>query len=199
MGGKTGIVEPDKVTDEYLKNRTNKSYTKFTTDLDAPSLNTIDIDVSDLEPQVACPNYVDNVKPASEVEDVEIDQVFIGSCTNGRLKDLEQAARVLKGNKIKDGVRTLVIPASRTIYQQALKEGLMDIFVEAGALVCNPCCGPCLGGHIGLIGDGEVSLSTSNRNFKGRQGSPEGKVYLSSPIVAAESALTGHITAPEKK
>ncbi len=198
MGGKTGIVEADKVTDEYLKNRTNKSYTKFTTDLDAPSLNTIDIDVSNLEPQVACPNYVDNVKPASEVEDVEIDQVFIGSCTNGRLKDLEQAARVLKGNKIKDGVRTLVIPASRTIYQQALKEGLMDIFVEAGALVCNPCCGPCLGGHIGLIGDGEVSLSTSNRNFKGRQGSPEGKVYLSSPIVAAESALTGHITAPEK-
>ena len=199
MGGKTGIVEPDKITDDYLKNRTNKAYTKFTTDLDAPSLTTIDIDVSDLEPQVACPSHVDNVKPASEVEDVEIDQVFIGSCTNGRLKDLEQAARVLKGNKIKEGVRTLVIPASRTIYQQALKEGLMDIFVEAGALVCNPCCGPCLGGHIGLIGDGEVSLSTSNRNFKGRQGSPEGKVYLSSPIVAAESALTGHITSPENK
>ena len=199
MGGKTGIVEPDKITDEYLKNRTDKPYTKFTTDLDAASLNTIDIDVSDLEPQVACPSHVDNVKPASEVEDVEIDQVFIGSCTNGRLKDLQQAAKVLKGNKIKEGVRTLVIPASRTIYQQALKEGLMDIFVEAGALVCNPCCGPCLGGHIGLIGDGEVSLSTSNRNFKGRQGSPEGKVYLSSPIVAAESALTGHITAPEKK
>lgn len=198
MGGKTGLVEPDKVTDDYLKNRTNKPYTKFTTDKDASSLEVMDIDVSQLEPQVACPNYVDNVKPASECEDVEIDQVFIGSCTNGRLKDLEQAARILKGNKIKEGVRTLVIPSSRTIYKQALEEGLMDIFVDAGALVCNPCCGPCLGGHIGLIGDGEVSLSTSNRNFKGRQGSPEGKVYLSSPIVAAESAITGHITAPKK-
>lgn len=198
MGGKTGLVEPDKVTDEYLKNRTDKAYTKFTTDSDASSLEVMDIDVSSLEAQVACPNYVDNVKPASECEDVEIDQVFIGSCTNGRLKDLEQAARVLKGKKIKEGVRTLVIPSSRTIYKQALEEGLMDIFVDAGALVCNPCCGPCLGGHIGLIGDGEVSLSTSNRNFKGRQGSPEGKVYLSSPIVAAESALTGHITAPRK-
>ncbi|MBQ6443153.1 MAG: 3-isopropylmalate dehydratase large subunit [Methanosphaera sp.] len=199
MGGKTGLVEPDKVTDEYLKNRTNKPYTKFTTDSDASSLEVMDIDVSQLEPQVACPNYVDNVKPASECEDVEIDQVFIGSCTNGRLKDLEQAARILKGNKIKKGVRALVIPSSRTIYKQALDEGLMDIFVDAGALVCNPCCGPCLGGHIGLIGDGEVSLSTSNRNFKGRQGSPEGKVYLSSPIVAAESALTGHITAPRNR
>lgn len=198
MGGKTGLVEPDKVTDEYLKNRTNKPYTKFTTDSDAASLEVMDIDVSQLEPQVACPNYVDNVKPASECEDVEIDQVFIGSCTNGRLKDLEQAARILKGNKVKEGVRVLVIPSSRTIYKQALEEGLMDIFVDAGALVCNPCCGPCLGGHIGLIGDGEVSLSTSNRNFKGRQGSPEGKVYLSSPIVAAESAITGHITAPRK-
>lgn len=197
-GGKTGIVPADKITDEYLKNRTTKQYTKFTTDKDAASLEVMDIDVSDLEPQVACPNYVDNVKPASEVEDVEIDQVFIGSCTNGRLKDLEQAARVLKGNKINPGVRTLVIPASRTIYKQALDEGLMDIFVDAGALICNPCCGPCLGGHVGVIGDGEVSLSTSNRNFKGRQGSPEGKVYLSSPIVAAESAITGHITAPEK-
>ena len=199
MGGKTGLVEPDKITDEYLKNRTNKPYTKFTTDSDASSLEVMDIDVSQLEPQVACPNYVDNVKPASECEDVEIDQVFIGSCTNGRLKDLEQAARILKGNKIKKGVRALVIPSSRTIYKQALDEGLMDIFVDAGALVCNPCCGPCLGGHIGLIGDGEVSLSTSNRNFKGRQGSPEGKVYLSSPIVAAESALTGHITAPRNR
>ena len=199
MGGKTGIIEADKVTDEYLKGRTDKTYTKFTTDSDAASLEVMDIDVSELEPQVACPHHVDNVKPASEVEDVELDQVFIGSCTNGRLKDLRQAASVLKGNKIKNGVRTLVIPASREIYQQALKEGLMDIFVEAGALVCNPCCGPCLGGHIGLITDGEVSLSTSNRNFKGRQGSPDGKVYLSSPIVAAESAITGHITAPEMK
>ena len=197
-GGKTGLIAPDKVTDAYLKNRTSKPYQKYTTDPDAASLEVMDIDVSDLEPQVACPNHVANVKPASEVEDVEVDQVFIGSCTNGRLKDLEQAAKVLKGKKIKKGVRTLVISASRTIYKQALDEGLFDIFIDAGALICNPCCGPCLGGHVGLIGDGEVSLSTSNRNFKGRQGSPEGKVYLSSPIVAAESAITGHITAPEK-
>ena len=199
MGAKTGLIEPDQKTEAYLKGRTNKPYTKVSTDADAPSLEVIDIDVEDLEPQVACPNYVDNVKPASEVKDVEIDQIFIGSCTNGRINDLRQAASVLKGNTIKKGVRALVIPASRTIYQQALDEGLIDIFVKAGALVCNPCCGPCLGGHIGLIGDGEVSLSTSNRNFKGRQGSPEGSVYLSSAIVAAESAITGHITAPEKK
>ncbi len=197
MGGKTGLIEPDKITENYLKGRTTKPYTEFSTDTDAASLEVIDVDVTDLEPQIACPNYVDNVKPVSEVEDVELDQVFIGSCTNGRLKDLREAAAVLKGHKIKDGVRTLVIPASRTIYQQALSEGLINIFVESGALVCNPCCGPCLGGHVGLISDGEVSLSTSNRNFKGRQGSPEGKVYLCSPKVAATSALTGHITKPE--
>ncbi len=198
MGGKTGIIEADKVTEEYLKGRTTKQYTKFTTDSDAASLETIDVDISELEPQVACPHHVDNVKPASEVEDVEIDQVFLGSCTNGRLEDLEQAAKILKGNKIKNGVRMLVIPASREVYKAALDKGLFDIFIDAGALICNPCCGPCLGGHTGLIGDGEVSLSTSNRNFKGRQGSPEGKVYLSSPIVAAESAITGHITSPNK-
>jgi len=197
MGGKTGLVEPDKITDDYLKGRTDVKYTKFTTDSDASSLEVMDIDVSNLEPQVACPSHVDNVVAASEVEDVELDQVFIGSCTNGRLKDLQQAAQILKGNKVKSGVRLLVIPASRTIYKQALEQGLMDIFVDAGALVCNPCCGPCLGGHVGLIGEGEVSLSTSNRNFKGRQGHPDGSVYLSSPIVAAHSAITGHITAPE--
>ncbi|RAP48313.1 MAG: 3-isopropylmalate dehydratase large subunit [Methanosphaera sp. rholeuAM74] len=197
MGGKTGLVEPDKITDDYLKGRTDVKYTKFTTDSDASSLEVMDIDVSNLEPQVACPSHVDNVVAASEVEDVELDQVFIGSCTNGRLKDLQQAAQILKGNKVKSGVRLLVIPASRTIYKQALEQGLMDIFVDAGALVCNPCCGPCLGGHVGLIGEGEVSLSTSNRNFKGRQGHPDGSVYLSSPIIAAHSAITGHITAPE--
>lgn len=198
MGAKTGLIAPDAKTDAYLKGRTTKTYEKLTTDADAPSVETIDVDISDLEAQVACPNYVDNVKPASEVEDVEVDQVFIGSCTNGRIDDLRQAARVLKAKEIKKGVRVLVIPASREIYEQALSEGLIDIFVKAGALVCNPCCGPCLGGHVGLIADGEVSLSTSNRNFKGRQGSPDASVYLSSAVVAAESALTGHITAPRK-
>ena len=167
------------------------------TDLDSESLEIIDVDVSELEPQIACPNNVDNVKPASELSDVEIDQVFIGSCTNGRIEDLRDAAKILKGNQIARGLRMLVIPASKETYLKALDEGLIKIFVEAGALVSAPCCGPCLGGHTGLIGPGEVSLSTSNRNFKGRQGSPDGKVYLSSAKVAAESAIEGRITAPK--
>ena len=196
MGGKTGMVEADKKTIEYVEKRSNKPYKVFKTDLDSPSLNIIDIDVSDLDPQVACPHHVDNVKPVSEV-DQEIDQVFLGSCTNGRLNDLRQAAKILKGKKIARGTRMLVIPASREVYSKALSEGLLKIFVDAGALVSAPCCGPCLGGHTGIIAPGEVSLSTSNRNFKGRQGSPEGEVYLSSAAVAAASALKGRIVAPE--
>ena len=187
MGGKTGLVEPDKKTIEYVEKRSSKPYKVFKTDLDSASLNIIDIDVNDLEPQIACPHNVDNVKPISEV-DAEIDQVFLGSCTNGRLSDLRDAAKILKGNKIAKRTRMLVIPASKEIY---------TIFVEAGALVSAPCCGPCLGGHTGIIGPGEVSLSTSNRNFKGRQGSPEGEVYLSSAAVAAASAIEGRIVAPE--
>lgn len=152
--------------------------------------------MDELEPQVSCPHNVDNVKPASEV-DVEIDQVFLGSCTNGRIEDLRDAARILKGNAINNATRMLVIPASRETYMKALDEGLIKIFVEAGALVSAPCCGPCLGGHTGIIGPGEVSLSTSNRNFKGRQGSPDGEVYLCSAKVAAISAIEGRITVPE--
>ncbi|KZX16048.1 2,3-dimethylmalate dehydratase large subunit [Methanobrevibacter cuticularis] len=196
MGGKTGLVEPDEKTLNYVKARSNKPYEVFKTDLDSSSLEIMDIDVDNLEPQVACPHNVDNVKPVSEVG-VEIDQVFLGSCTNGRISDLRQAAKILKGNKIANGVRMLVIPASKEVYTKALNEGLISTFVDSGALVCNPCCGPCLGGHVGLIGPGEVSLSTSNRNFKGRQGSPEGKVYLSSAAVAAASAIKGRIVAPE--
>jgi len=130
------------------------------------------------------------------VEGTPIDQVFLGSCTNGRLEDLRVAAKIMKGKQVSSKVRMLVIPASREIYRQALDEGLMNIFVDSGALVCNPCCGPCLGGHVGLLGPGEVSLSTSNRNFKGRQGSPEAEVYLSSAAVAAASAIKGEITDP---
>ncbi len=196
MGGKTGLVEPDKKTIEYVESRSKKPYKIYKTDLNSSSLNIIDVDVSDLEPQVACPHNVDNVKAVSEV-DVEIDQVFLGSCTNGRLKDLREAAKILKGNEIANGVRMLVIPASREVYRKALAEGLIKIFIEAGALVSAPCCGPCLGGHTGIIGPGEVSLSTSNRNFKGRQGSPDGEVYLSSAAVAAASAIKGRIMAPE--
>lgn len=196
MGGKTGLVEPDDKTLSYVKSRSNKPFEVFKTDLDASSLEIIDIDINNLEPQIACPHNVDNVKPVSEV-DKEIDQVFLGSCTNGRISDLRQAAKILKGNKIANGVRMLVIPASKEVYTKALNEGLINIFVDSGALVCNPCCGPCLGGHVGLIGPGEVSLSTSNRNFKGRQGSPEGEVYLSSAAVAASSAIEGKIVAPK--
>ena len=197
MGGKTGLVEPDEKTVNYLKDRTNREYEILKTDPDAPSLETMQIDVDDLEPQIACPHNVDNVKSISEVEGTNIDQVFLGSCTNGRLEDLRTAAKIVKGNQISDKVRMLVIPASREIYLQAMDEGLLRIFAESGALVCNPCCGPCLGGHIGLIGPGEVSLSTSNRNFQGRQGSPDAEVYLSSAAVAAASALKGVITHPK--
>jgi len=199
MGGKTGLVEPDQKTLNYVNARSNKSYEVLKGDKDANSLEIMDIDVSDLEPQIACPHNVDNVKGISEIEGTPIDQVFLGSCTNGRIQDLRDAAKILKGNKVSDNIRMLVIPASREVYTKALNEGLMNIFVDAGALVCNPCCGPCLGGHVGLIGPGEVSLSTSNRNFKGRQGSPEGEVYLSSAAVAAASAITGKIEDPRNK
>lgn len=198
MGGKTGLVEPDEKTINYLKNRTNKKYNIMKTDDDAESLQTMQLDVNELEPQIACPHHVDNVKPISEVDGTSIDQVFLGSCTNGRLEDLRTAAQIMKGHQVSDKIRMLVIPASREVYTQAMDEGLLRTFVDSGALVCNPCCGPCLGGHIGLVGPGEVSLSTSNRNFRGRQGSPEAEVYLSSAAVAAASAIKGSITDPRK-
>lgn len=196
MGGKTGLIEPDEKAIKYIDGRSNKEYQVFTTDEDAESLTTIPVDVTDLEPQIACPHNVDNVKSIGEVEGTPLDQIFLGSCTNGRLDDMRVAAEILKGKEVSSKVRMLVIPASREVYRNALDEGLMNIFVDAGALVCNPCCGPCLGGHVGLLGPGEVSLSTSNRNFKGRQGSPDAEVYLSSAAVAAASAIRGEITDP---
>ena len=196
MGGKTGLVEPDQKTINYLKGRSTKSYEIIKTDNHAPSLETIHVNVNELEPQIACPHNVDNVKPVSEVEGTPIDQVFLGSCTNGRLSDLRTAAKIIKGKEVSKNIRMLVIPASREVYTKAMDEGLLRTFVDSGALVCNPCCGPCLGGHIGLVGPGEVSLSTSNRNFKGRQGSPDAEVYLSSAAVAAASAIKGKITDP---
>jgi len=196
MGGKTGLVEPDQKTIYYLKGRSTKTYEIMKTDNNAKSLETINININELEPQIACPHNVDNVKPVSEVEGTHIDQVFLGSCTNGRLSDLRTAANIIKGKDISKNVRMLVIPASREVYSKAMDEGLLKTFVDSGALVCNPCCGPCLGGHIGLVGPGEVSLSTSNRNFKGRQGSSDAEVYLSSAAVAASSAVKGKITDP---
>jgi 3-isopropylmalate/(R)-2-methylmalate dehydratase large subunit len=196
MGGKTGLVEPDQKTIHYLNGRSTKPYEIMKTDKNAQSLETIHININELEPQIACPHNVDNVKPVSEVEGTHIDQVFLGSCTNGRLSDLRTAANIIKGKDISKNVRMLVIPASREVYSKAMEEGLLKTFVDSGALVCNPCCGPCLGGHIGLVGPGEVSLSTSNRNFKGRQGSSDAEVYLSSAAVAASSAVKGKITDP---
>jgi 3-isopropylmalate/(R)-2-methylmalate dehydratase large subunit len=167
-------------------------------DPDAAYEKTVNIDVTDLGSQVACPAQVDNVKPASELSNVPLDQAFIGSCTNGRIEDLRAVAEILKGKQVKDGVRTLVIPASQEVYRQALNEGLIEIFTDAGALVCGSTCGPCLGGHIGLLAPGETCVSTSNRNFIGRMGSTEANVYLASPATVAASAVTGHITDPNE-
>ena len=199
MGAKNGIVEPDETTRKFLEGRTSKALPNFESlksDKDAVYERTMEFDVSNMEPQVACPSSVDNVKPVSEVGNVPIEQAFIGSCTNGRIEDLRLAAQVLKGKRVKDGVRALVIPASQEVYRQALNEGLMEIFTDAGAIVCGSACGPCLGGHIGLLAAGEVCVSTSNSNFIGRMGSTQASVYLASPATVAASAVTGKITDP---
>jgi 3-isopropylmalate/(R)-2-methylmalate dehydratase large subunit len=198
MGAKNGIVEPDEATRRYLEGKIKKmpNLEALQSDADATYSQTVNIDVSNMEPQVACPSSVDNVKPVSKVGKVKIDQAFIGSCTNGRLEDLQLAAKIMKGKKVADGVRALIIPASQEIYQQADKEGLLQIFTEAGAIVCGSACGPCLGGHIGLLAAGETCVSTSNRNFIGRMGSTQANVYLASPATVAASALTGVITNP---
>jgi 3-isopropylmalate/(R)-2-methylmalate dehydratase large subunit len=198
MGAKNGIVEPDETTCKYLEGKIKKisDLDTLKSDTDAKYNQTFEFDVSSMEPQVACPSSVDNVKPISKIGEIIIDQAFIGSCTNGRLEDLQLAAKIMKGKKVAEGVRTLVIPASQEIYQQADKEGLLQIFTEAGAIVCGSACGPCLGGHIGLLAAGETCVSTSNRNFIGRMGSTQAEVYLASPATVAASAITGKITDP---
>lgn len=201
MGAKNGIIEPDEITFNFLKERVpnlEETAKLLKSDPNAHYERTLNVKVTHLEPQVACPPSVDNVKPASKVDDVKIDQAFIGSCTNGRMEDLRLASEILKGKKIKDHVRMIVIPASQEVYMQALNEGLIEIFVRAGGLVCNPTCGPCLGGHIGLLASDEVCISTSNRNFIGRMGSPKAHIYLASPATVAASALTGKITDPRE-
>ena len=197
-GAKTGIINPDEKTILYVRNRTNEPFKPLTSDFDAEYEKTIEIDVSGLEPQIACPHSVDNVKSASEVEGTPINQAFIGSCTNGRIEDLRLAAEIIKGRKISNGVRFLVTPASQEVYLQALREGLLETFVEAGACVCNPTCGACFGGHMGLLADGETCISSSNRNFIGRMGSPKAKIYLASPATVAASAIKGEITDPRR-
>ena len=200
MGGKAGIVEADRVTEKYLRERIPdlKFDTEWNSDNDAVFSETKEYDVSDLSPQVACPHNVDNVKSVEEVEGTKIDQVFVGSCTNGRFEDIEIVAKIMNGEKVAKGVRLLIIPASHTEYMKTLRAGYVEQFMEAGAIVESPCCGPCMGGSFGLLGKGEVGLSTSNRNFKGRQGSPDAFVYLSSPATAAASALYGEIKDPRK-
>jgi 3-isopropylmalate/(R)-2-methylmalate dehydratase large subunit len=197
MGGKAGICEPDQKTVQWLNQRTTGPYDMVKADKDAEYKQTLSLDLTGMEPQVACPHNVDNVKPVSELSKVKVNQAFIGSCTNGRLEDLEQAHALLKGKQIHPDVRVLVVPASRAVYKEALQKGIIEDLIDSGATVSNPSCAACFGGHIGLLGPGERGISTSNRNFRGRQGSPEAEVYLSSAAVAAATALTGYITHPE--
>ncbi len=199
MGAKNGIIAPDQITQEFLSGRVKDipDFKALQSDSNAEYERTVEFDVTKMEPQVACPSSVDNVKPISEVGNVTVEQAFIGSCTNGRMEDLRLAAQVLKGKFVKDGVRALVIPASQEVYKQAMQEGLLEIFTEAGAIVCGAACGPCLGGHIGLLAAGESCVSTSNRNFIGRMGSTQAHVYLASPATVAASAVTGKITNPQ--
>jgi 3-isopropylmalate/(R)-2-methylmalate dehydratase large subunit len=198
MGAKTGLINPDEVTLNYIKARTTQTFEPLKSDADAAYEKTLEIDADKIEPQIACPHSVDNVKPVKMVEGVEINQAFIGSCTNGRLEDLEMAATILKGKKIAKGVRLLITPASQEVYIDALQKGLFEAFIKAGAYVCNPTCGACFGGHMGLLARGEVCLSSSNRNFIGRMGSPEAQIYLASPVTVAASALAGKIVDPRE-
>ena len=197
-GGKAGIFKVDEATKLYIKNRAKRPYTVFEADKDAQYSQVIEYDVNKLEPQVALPHLPSNVKPVSQVGNIEIDQSVIGSCTNGRLSDLRIAAAVLKGKQVKKGLRCIVIPATQQIYLDAMKEGLLEIFVRAGAVVSTPTCGPCLGGYMGILAAGERAISTTNRNFVGRMGHTKSEVYLANPAVAAASAITGKISSPEE-
>jgi 3-isopropylmalate/(R)-2-methylmalate dehydratase large subunit len=199
-GATSGIVPPDAETTRYLKEvaGVKEQVQIFGPDADAVYDQVIEIDTSGLDPQIACPHTVDNVKPVQDVAGRAIDQIVIGSCTNGRLDDIETAAGILKGKKVARGVRMLVFPASARIYRQAMENGYLKTLLEAGAVVMNSGCGPCLGIHQGALADGDVALATTNRNFKGRMGNPAAEVYLCSPAVAAASALTGVITDPRK-
>ncbi len=197
-GAKTGIAVPDHHILEYLNHQAVKVNEFIQSDEDAIYRSELEVDLSSIEPVVACPSSVDNVKPVSEVAGTEVHQIFIGSCTNGRLQDLRLAASLLQGKKISSKIRLIVIPASIEVYLDSLKEGLIDVFIRSGGVVGNPTCGPCIGGHMGVLSDDEVCLSTSNRNFIGRMGSSKSEVYLASPATAAASALKGVITDPRE-
>ncbi len=193
-GAKNGIFEVDEVTLAYVKGRTDRSFEAMKADPNAEYSRVIDINLSEIRPTVAFPHLPENTRTIDEVGEIKIDQVVIGSCTNGRYSDLETAARVVKGKKVAKGVRAIVIPATQQIYLDALRNGLLEIFVEAGMVVSAPTCGPCLGGHMGILAPGERAVSTTNRNFVGRMGDTTSEIYLASPAIAAASALTGYIS-----
>ena len=196
-GGKAGLIPVDDVTRAYLDERVERPYTAYYSDPDAQYADVVEIDAEDIVPTVAFPHLPSNVRPVAQARDVRIDQAVIGSCTNGRIEDMRQAAAVLKGRKVAPGVRCIVIPATQRVYRQCIEEGLTDIFLDANCVVSTPTCGPCLGGYMGVLAAGERAIATTNRNFVGRMGSPQSEVYLASPAVAAASAVLGHIGLPE--
>ncbi|MDO8963213.1 MAG: 3-isopropylmalate dehydratase large subunit [Coriobacteriia bacterium] len=196
-GGKSGIIAFDETTRAYVEGRAERPWTVYGSDADAEYEHVYEIDAASIEPTVAYPHLPSNTRPVREARDIEIDQVVIGSCTNGRIEDLRIAAAVLKGRKADPRIRLIIIPATQAIYRQAMHEGLFDIFLDANAAVSTPTCGPCLGGHMGILAAGERALATTNRNFVGRMGDPTSEVYLASPAVAAATAVAGHIALPE--
>jgi 3-isopropylmalate/(R)-2-methylmalate dehydratase large subunit len=197
-GGKNGIFEPDEITLQYIKKRARRPYKLYHSDPGARYREIFEYDASKINPQVSLPHIPSNSKDVREIRKTEIDQVVIGSCTNGRIEDLRVAAKILKGKRIAPTLRLIIIPATQEIYRQALKEGLFEIFLSAGAVISPPTCGPCLGGYMGVLAEGERSLSTTNRNFRGRMGHAQSEVYLASPAVAAASAVKGRICHPEE-
>lgn len=197
-GGKNGVFEVDEKTLEYVKEHSTKPYKVYKADEDAEYVETYVIDLNTVNPTVAFPHLPENTRTIDKVGEVKIDQVVIGSCTNGRIEDMRMAAAILKGRKVHPDVRCIIIPATQKIWKQAMTEGLFDIFIDAGAAVSTPTCGPCLGGHMGILAKGERAVATTNRNFVGRMGHPESEVYLASPAIAAASAVTGKISSPEE-
>ena len=197
-GGKNGIIAPDAVTEQYVKGRAKREYKFYASGEDAKYVEVREYDCSKIPLTISCPHLPSNTKPAAELSSITIDQVVIGSCTNGRLEDLREAALVIKGKKVDPNVRMIVIPATQQIYLDSMKEGLAEIFVNAGAVFSTPTCGPCLGGHMGILAKGEKAIATTNRNFVGRMGHPESEVYLSNPAVAAASAVLGRIAVPDE-
>jgi len=198
MGAKVAIIPSDEITSKYIQSKTNKKFDEFCSDKDADYKKIFNFDISEIEPQIACPNKVDNIQPISNLIGKKIDQAVLGSCTNGRLEDLAISAKILKNKTISKNVRMIVVPASRQIYLKSIDRGYIKIFLESGATIINPGCGPCLGLHQGVLAENEVAISTTNRNFKGRMGSVNSKIYLASPATISASALKGEITDPRE-